>query len=186
VDNIPNRGFYSHVLNITELFELLTIRSGLDAIVAQNVAENCMDVQAEELEKFWLPFKDFDSAECFDSHDVKREYLKADRRFHELHYSLCSLGTLKKLSESSQILNRTFTCGLVRNASETFMEHKNICNAIKNKAPMEAFNAAYTHNSNTINNLKNFISQMKTMGLNRIKSPSTHSRQVYFIGDSNV
>jgi|GEM_PF-1330257 len=182
VDNIPNRGFYAHTLNIVELFELLTIRSGLDAIVAQNIVETCTDEQAEEFEKLWLPFTQLDSPEQFALPEVKKEYMKIDRIFHEMQYALCSLDSLKKLNDSNQILNRTFTCGLVRSAYETYTEHVEICRAIKSKDPEAAFHAAYVHNSNTIKELKRFITQMKAMGLDPEKVTFSAFQSDYFSG----
>lgn len=165
VDNIPNRGFYTHVLNIIELYELLVVRSGLDGIVAQNVAEIRTEAQAQELTALWEPFSHLKSPEQFNSPEVMKEYAKVDRTFHEMQYSMCSIGVLKKLNESNQILNRTFTCGLVRSAYETYTEHMRICEAISRNKPDAAFDAAFLHNSNTVKNLKAFIAQMRTMGL---------------------
>lgn len=165
VDNIPNRGFYVHVMNITELYELLTIRSCFDATVARNLADTCSAEQAEELSAIWKPFEEITSEDFSSNPDIYRNYLKADRVFHRMQYEMCSIKMLTKLNESSQVLNRTLTSGLIRNPFETFKEHKAIVDAIKNRDPELAYKMAYTHNFNTTNNLSAFIVQMKAMGL---------------------
>lgn len=164
VDNLPNRGFYVHVLNISELLELLIIRQAFDAIVAADIARNRTESQANELITLWEPFKSID-IKVIDDPAVKQEYAKADRRFHELQYEWCSMGTLKKINDTTQILNRTYMCGLVRSASETYQEHLGISNAIARGDEQEAAKEASLHNENTVTILKQFVNQMSMMGL---------------------
>ena len=165
VDNIPQRGFYVHVPNLKEIYELLTIREALDAVVSKDVAKHRTVEQANVLRELWAPFDAKWPKEKWDEPEVKDAYLMADRHFHKSVYAWCSLDIVHRMNNIFQILHRTFLVGLLRNGNETFTEHFAIAQAIINRDAEEAASLAAIHNGNTVKVLGEVIERLSAMGI---------------------
>jgi len=165
VDNIPDRGFYIHVLKVRELYELLIMREAMDGVVAKYLAKNRTEEQSQALLKIWEPFDISWNSDKFQDKNLRVNYIIADRQFHKCQYEWCNFEILKKISSTSQILSRTFLAGSIRSENKTLMEHLEIANAIAECDPKMAGKAAAHHNAQTVEMLEDAINKLKAFGI---------------------
>ncbi|MCL1795911.1 MAG: GntR family transcriptional regulator, partial [Clostridia bacterium] len=159
VDNKPNYGFYIHVPTLREITELFMLRQSLEMIAAMYAAEHGTDRQFDELETL---FSDFIGAEHID----KDQYFIADKEFHNRLVRMCNNRLMHKINESMQIMNRSFSVGLLRPPKETVVEHLNIVDALRSRNPDRAQDVTRAHTETTKRHLLNVNHQIRALGIN--------------------
>ena len=159
VDNKPNSGFYIHVPTLREITELFMLRQSLEMIATMHAAEYGTNQQFDELEAL---FSDFIGVEHID----KERYFIADKAFHNGLIQMCGNQLMHKINESMQIMNRSFSVGLLRPPEETLVEHRSIIDALRSRNPERAQDATRAHTETTKHHLLNINQQIRALGIN--------------------
>ncbi len=161
VDNIPGRGFYVHHLSIKELLDLFALREALETIVITDIVDKISIEQIKELKKVFEPFINVEWSTA-----VIENYWKADQIFHNYLIDLCENDFVKKINDNFQILNRTYTGGLIRKPAETLQEHQAIIDALYHRDRENACNAAVEHIRKTKELLQVVVNRLVRLGVN--------------------
>lgn len=159
VDKLPNRGFYIHVHTLREITELFMLRQSLEMISAMYAAEFATDQQFDQLEAL---FSEFIGVEQID----RERYFAADQAFHRQLFQMCDNSLMHKINESMQIMERSFTVGLLRPPQETIIEHLNIIEALRSRDPVKAQDVTRAHTETTKRHLLNIDRQIRELGFN--------------------
>lgn len=164
VDNIPNRGFYIHMLTLREITELFMLRQSLEMISAMYAAEYGTDEQFDQLEALFAEF-------VGQEHIDRERYFQADKAFHSRIFQMCDNSLLHRINESMQILDRSFSVGLLRPPRETLIEHLNIVEALRSRDPIRAQDVTRAHTETTKRHLQNVDRQIRALGFNPATMP---------------
>lgn len=164
VDNIPNRGFFIHMPTLREVTELFMLRQSLEMISAMYAAEYGTDAQFDQLAAL---FDEFHNAEAID-HD---RYFLADQAFHRQILRMCDNSLMHKINESMQIMERSFSAGLLRPPQETLIEHMNIVEALRSRDPVRAQEVTRQHTETTKRHLQSLDRQIRALGFNPATMP---------------
>lgn len=87
VDNIPQRGYFIHILTVKNVLEMYQLRVVMDCIIIKDIVRNITDEEINELEFLFLPFIDEDEID-------KGEYARADMNFHSRLYEISKNHTI--------------------------------------------------------------------------------------------
>jgi len=165
VDNIPQRGFFIHKINLNEMIDLFMVRESLEMIATVNAAETATLDEIERMENFFSPFINNKA-----TINVK-EYRLADNKFHNYLLSLCKNNLVIKINESIQIISKISACGLLRDPQETIDEHLQIINAIKKRDPKLAKMIMMQHLEVTQKRMQKTKERLKKIGVDVLKIP---------------
>lgn len=124
VEAKPRRGFYVRSVSLQTLVEAFECREVLEGLAARKIAES--PNRQTTSNKLWDFFSRFENQEVIDV----EAYRKADQKFHDALIDFANNEVLKRLNSFSHFLKQSYVFGLVRDARETIVEHKNICTAI--------------------------------------------------------
>jgi DNA-binding GntR family transcriptional regulator len=83
VDNIPQKGFSVHRLNIKELADLYAVLEGLNGILFPDIFEVLNPNHIKKCEKIFAPFNNSWNAQ------TREEYILADKAFRNFLWNLC-------------------------------------------------------------------------------------------------
>lgn len=148
VEAKPRRGFYVRNVSLSTLIEAFECREVLEGLAARRIAEseNSVAIAAD----LWSNFSLFESQAEIDI----EAYRKADQQFHNSLMEFANNEVLKRLNNFSHFLKQSYVFGLVRDANETIIEHKNICNAISKGKAKKAEKLIRLHASKSIEIIK--------------------------------
>lgn len=158
VDNIHNSGFYVHRLTIKELADLFAFREALNTIMVNDLIDTMTDERLDELEALFAPFQG--SAEI-----NRQEYALADIAFHSKMLAWCDNDLAKEANEKLQILNRSWSAGLVRSPQQTIREHLEIIAAFRRRDGETARRLMREHILSTLELLQATLDNLRSLGL---------------------
>lgn len=159
LDNIPNRGFYIHKPTLREITELFMLRQSLEMISAMYAAEYGTDAQFDQLEALFDEFRGVD-------HIDPVRYFQADKAFHRKVVEMCDNSLMHRINESMQIMDRSFSAGLLRPPEQTLVEHLDIIEAFRSHDSIKAQDVTRAHTETTKRHLMNIDRQIRAMGFN--------------------
>lgn len=159
VDNIPQKGFYVHKLNIKEIADLYAILEGLNSILFLGISEVIRSKHLKMCEDIFAPFDNKWTQK-------KREkYMKADQTFHNFLWDLCQNNMAKHIYSTFQVFNRAAIGGLLREPEETLPEHLSIIASLKLKDFESAKQKMIEHFAKTRRKLRKIISGLSKLGV---------------------
>jgi DNA-binding GntR family transcriptional regulator len=140
---IPRKGFYVRDISKEEMINIFELREVLEGLAARRASLRISNQQIKKLHDLFLGLK---TAEAIGSVE---KYAKADRRFHHFLIKLGGDDLLFNILETYSVIAFSYLVklrgGLVRSPKETLPEHLAIIEAIINKDPEKAEQAARTH-----------------------------------------
>jgi DNA-binding GntR family transcriptional regulator len=157
VDNIPQKGFYVHRLNIKELANLYAVLEGLNSILFLDTFEGLTPKQLKKIEDIFAPFKDNWSPK------TREKYRKAVRIFHNFFWDLCQNDMAKHIYSTFEILERAGIAGLMREPAETLPEHLAIIASLKTKDYAGASKQMVEHFAKTRRKLQKIIHELSEL-----------------------
>ena len=165
VDNIPQKGFSVHRLNIKELADLYAVLEGLNGILFPDIIEVLNTNHIKRCEKIFAPFNNSWSAQ------TREKYILADKAFHNFLWNLCQNQLAKHIYSTFEIFNRAAIGGLLREPAETLPEHLSIIAALKAKDVESARDQMVRHFAITRQKLQSVVAELTKLGAD----PSTIS-----------
>ncbi len=162
VDKVANRGFFVHIPTLQEVIDLFVLRESFEKIFAANVAENATDEQIDALYALFEPMRK--KLEKNEKCDSQMTY-QIDIDFHSAMYTLCSNTMLKRFNDTLYVIKNSFIIGLLRQPSDTYKEHMEIVDALRDRDVHRAEEAAGRHIANTRECLLTIGRQMESMGV---------------------
>jgi DNA-binding GntR family transcriptional regulator len=155
VTAIPRRGFFVRVMSREEMIQVFELREVLEGLAARRAATRISDSQVQELKQFFEHFTLFDKTE-----DVQK-YAEEDRQFHKYLIQIGGKELLSNILETYNVLTFSYqgtqAGGLIRSPHETLKEHRAIIDAISERNPEKAEEAARKHLSNSAQRLRQEI-----------------------------
>jgi len=159
VSAIPRRGFYVRLISQKEMLQIFELREVLESLAARRAATRISDAQIKKLKRFFKNVKISDDPE-----DVKK-YAEEDRQFHNFLIEVGGKELLASILETYNIITFSYQvdhqAGLVRSPKETILEHLAIIEAISNRDPVKAEEAARLHLANTTKRLRKELEEEK-------------------------
>lgn len=150
---IPNKGAYVVGFTVQDIQDIYEIRSVLEGLCARRAARRAAPEQVEELEEI-LYLTEF---------HVKKGHMEQmvelDSKFHEILYEACNSKIMEHaLRDYHHYLERVRRISLSspKRALESYEEHKQILEAIKERDEKKAEDAANLHMINTIKNIDSY------------------------------
>jgi len=159
VDNVPNSGFYVHRIHVKELLDMFILREAIEGIVIEDIA---VAITTEQIAGLRECFRRFRSAAVPID---EREYRIADIRFHSLLLESCGNDLVKKINDNFQVLNRTYTAGLLRPPEITIGEHESIVDALAQHDAKTARERMSRHLATTRNTLQGVVNHLRSVGI---------------------
>jgi DNA-binding GntR family transcriptional regulator len=143
ITSIPRKGFYIRDFSKEEMVNIFELREVLEGLAARRASLRISDSQIKKLNDLFTGLKTSEASGSVE------KYAKADRRFHHFLIKLGGDDLLFNILETYSVITFSylvkFRGGLVRPPKETLPEHLAIIEAIINKDPEMAEQAARTH-----------------------------------------
>ena len=140
---IPRRGFYVRQFSKQEMVGIFELREVLEGLAARRASLCISNDQVRKLQGFFKGIKASD-----DTRSINR-YAAEDRRFHNFLIEIGGDELMSSILEAYSIITFSylgeFRGGLVRPPKETLSEHRAIIEAITEKDPEKAEQAARLH-----------------------------------------
>ena len=140
---IPRKGFYVREFSKQEMVNIFELREVLEGLAARRTSIRISDSQIKKLNDLFTELKTSEASGSIE------KYAKADRRFHHFLIKLGGDDLLFNILETYSVITFSylvkFRGGLVRPPKETLPEHLAIIEAIINKDPEMAEQAARNH-----------------------------------------
>jgi len=140
---IPRKGFYVRDFSKEEMVNIFELREVLEGLAARRASLRISDSQIKKLNDLFTGLKTSEASGSVE------KYAKADRRFHHFLIKLGGDDLLFNILETYSVIAFSylvkFRGGLVRPPKETLPEHLAIIEAIINKDPEMAEQAARNH-----------------------------------------
>jgi len=140
---IPRKGFYVRDFSKEEMVNIFELREVLEGLAARRASLRISDSQIKKLNDLFTGLKTSEASGSVE------KYAKADRRFHHFLIKLGGDDLLFNIIETYSVIAFSylvkFRGGLVRPPKETLPEHLAIIEAIINRDPEMAEQAARTH-----------------------------------------
>lgn len=155
VTAIPRRGFFVRVISKKEMIQVFELREVLEGLTARRAASRLSASQATKLKKFFQQI-------TLSANDIDvQKYAEEDRQFHKYLIQIGGTELLSSILETYNVLAFSYqgdkTAGLIRSPRETLKEHRAIIEAICNKDPEKAEEAARKHLANSAKRLRQEI-----------------------------
>lgn len=165
---VPNKGAYVTGITAKDVKDIYMIRSSLEGMCVRLATENITPEQMEELEEnVYL-------ATYHANKGHMEQMTELDNRFHHILYEACGSKMLQNLLQDFHqyvIRIRKKTLSTRERGIASNEEHKLIMEAIKNKNPDEAEQAATVHMNNAYDNMvKNGLYDIYKEDINRGKN----------------
>lgn len=140
---IPRKGFYIREFSKEEMVNIFELREVLEGLAARRASLRITGSQIKKLNELLTGLKTSEAGGSVE------KYAKADRRFHHFLIKLGGDDLLFDILETYSVITFSylvkFRGGLVRPPKETLPEHIAIIEAIINKDPETAEQAARDH-----------------------------------------
>lgn len=140
---IPRKGFYIREFSKEEMVNIFELREVLEGLAARRASLRITGSQIKKLNELLTGLKTSEAGGSVE------KYAKADRRFHHFLIKLGGDDLLFNILETYSVITFSylvkFRGGLVRPPKETLPEHIAIIEAIINKDPETAEQAARDH-----------------------------------------
>ncbi len=140
---IPRKGFYIREFSKDEMINIFELREVLEGLAARRASLRISGSQIKKLNDLFTGLKTSEASGSYE------KYAKADRRFHLFLIKLGGDDLLFNIIETYSVITFSylvkFRGGLVRPPKETLPEHLAIIDAIINKDPEMAEQAARIH-----------------------------------------
>jgi DNA-binding GntR family transcriptional regulator len=140
---IPRKGFYIREFSKDEMINIFELREVLEGLAARRASLRISGSQIKKLNDLFTGLKTSEASGSYE------KYAKADRRFHLFLIKLGGDDLLFNIIETYSVITFSylvkFRGGLVRPPKETLPEHLAIIDAIINKDPEMAEQAARVH-----------------------------------------
>ena len=151
VNIVPNKGAYVEAVTAQDIRDIYEIRALLEGLCARWAAQNISDeLMAEMEENIYL-------TEFHEKKNNSKQVLMLDNRFHEIMYEASGSKELKRiLKDYHEYVGRvrSVTLGNSTRAKNSTMEHKQICQAIKEHDADKAEKYANSHIKSTKANME--------------------------------
>lgn len=151
VSIITNRGAFVEGVSVTDIRDIYEIRALLEGLCAKWAAERIAE------EHMALMEENIFLSEFHEKKGNAKQLLQLDNKFHELLYEASGSKELRKvLKEYHEYVGRVraVTLGETARAKDSTMEHKQICEAIKNHDTLLAQKCAQEHIKNSKENME--------------------------------
>lgn len=159
LDNIPQKGFYVHQLNIKEMADLYAVLEALNGILFPAIFNVITSEHIKKCEDLFKPF----GSEW--SPKMREKYIKADKTFHNFLWSLCQNQMAKHIHSTFEIFNRAAIGGLLRDPHETLPEHLSIIESLKKENVESARTKMVNHFAITRERLNHIVNELTRLGV---------------------
>ena len=141
VESELNKGFTVRKFSLKELVDIWVLRTAIERMVIEEVAESISTEKTGYLRKIFEGF-----APPWD--DLKySEYTRADRKFHNELLKMSTNSFVPQLAQMFDIVRWSYQDGLVRYPEETLTEHNLIIDALEAHDTQKAVELITNHHS---------------------------------------
>ncbi|WP_099157040.1 GntR family transcriptional regulator [Virgibacillus ndiopensis] len=148
-----NKGAYIKVLDLEEVLNILEIRELLEALIAKSAVDHITTDQLDRLNEILSEMEQSIQEERYD------DYSKGNRKFHDVIYKASKKPEAVELVKTfkTQLVRHQFRTVLVAGRNfNSFNEHTNIYNALKNGDKKAVEEAIRIHISNVAKTIKDY------------------------------
>lgn len=153
IDYIPRRGYFVKRLTLEEMIEIFKVREVVEGVAAKEVAEKASGEEITELKNI---FAEFDVDKC---DECNQEYIEADQKFHSRLIEIANIQLLEDINEMFNIYRFSYQKGLMRDPSETLMEHQEILKKIEEHDSRKAQLLVMDHIEKSSRNISNIYQE---------------------------
>lgn len=143
VEWVANSGAFVRRFSKLELAQVFEIREVLEGLAARHAATRLDHATIDRLEALFLPF--VDTGNEAPGPRAVRDYLTADRRFHDTIIEAADSAPLRRSLDHVHITTTSYAAGLVRTISSGVAEHDAILAAFRARDAEAAEAAMRTH-----------------------------------------
>ncbi|WP_165972025.1 GntR family transcriptional regulator [Paenibacillus piri] len=143
-----SKGWYAKEFKLQDMISIFEIRAVLEGLSCRMAAPNLTHADLVYMETLFR--------EAYQQRDSQQAdaYYKADIKFHNMIMEAAGDEILQRTALSNDILGYSFIQGLYREPKETFTEHLEIINALRNRDGLAAEQLMRSHIQKAILNLK--------------------------------
>jgi len=165
VDNVPQKGYFVHVLSVRDLDESYALKIALETSMAESVVKYASKEDIAELKEMFAPFDI--------QQDVINEkaYEQADRQFHGKLILLSRNSLMIKIYHSINLSFRNYQAGLFRAPKDTLPEHHAIIREIESGNVDSARELLNEHTLITKRKIEKFMNNLIEMGIDPSEFP---------------
>ena len=164
LDNIPNKGFYPHIMNIKEYLNIYEMRDCLEQAALFDLAVNITQEQLDELYALFRPFQGLDIID-------HAEYSYNHYQFHKRIIEMSSNHLLGQICNSYMIVEKCLLAGAVCTPRINVPSHIQLLDALSAHDLQRVRELALKHCARTIGYLRSTVANMNNLGLNPEKIP---------------
>ncbi|HHV93374.1 MAG TPA: GntR family transcriptional regulator [Firmicutes bacterium] len=139
VVSVPRRGFFVRKFTLEEIADVFAVREVIEGVAAEEAAAAMTDKEIKRLANLFEPF------EPPLDEEATKAYAAADKKFHNLIVAASRNEFIQQINDMMNVLSISFQPGLLRSPEETIPEHQRIVEAIEDRDPLRAREAAMDH-----------------------------------------
>jgi len=139
VVSVPRKGFFVRKFTLEEIADAFAVREVIEGVAAEEAAAAMTDKEIKRLANLFEPF------EPPLDEEATKAYAAADKKFHNLIVAASRNEFIQQINDMMNVLSISFQPGLLRSPEETIPEHQRIVEAIEDRDPLRAREAAMDH-----------------------------------------